>query len=267
MYKAISLLVISAVLLTFTLCSCNINVAEEETTDNSESVMAAIDKSSPITSGNLITKTNTDDNGNININYYDSKGNLVENFVWSDDENVEHTLMKYSESNLLLQKEEIAPDGKKNFVESYQYDKDNKIQQKTVSEFEDGKLKISTAYNAKNEKTSHSISFYNDTDKLSKVERYDENDSLEEYYMYEYNDDGKTVKYSAFDAEGNLKKYTTFDYNDNGQLSIERYFSNDNKLENYYKFEYFENGDMKSSSYYDSEGNLLSEDFFEQTTN
>ena len=51
------------------------------TTDNSQQIMDAIDKSSPITTGNLITKTDTDEDGNLNINYYDSNGNLVDNYT------------------------------------------------------------------------------------------------------------------------------------------------------------------------------------------
>ena len=56
MYKAISLLVLSAALIAVALTACSPQVAEEETTDNS-SIISAIDNSSPITKGNLITKT------------------------------------------------------------------------------------------------------------------------------------------------------------------------------------------------------------------
>lgn len=262
MNKAISLMILAAMIFTLVLCSCSPQPAEEETTDNSQQVIDAIDKSSPITAGNLITKTNTDENGNLNIDYYDSKGNLVENFVWSDDENISHSLMKYSSSDMLIQKEEISPDGQKNKVESYQYDDDNKIKKTTVSEFEDGKVKVLTTLDADNKVTSKSLSFY-ESGKLSKVERYDAADKLEEYYTYEYNEDGKTSKYSAFLADGTLKKYTTFEYNEKGLLETERYFDGKDNPDGYYSFTYHDSGNMKSSTYYDSEGKKVSEDFFE----
>lgn len=266
MYKAISLLVISATLIALALSGCSPQVAEEETTDNS-SIISAIDNSSPITKGNLITKTNTDENGNININYFDSKGNLVENFVWDDDEKISHSLMTYSDSDKLIQKEELSPDGQQNKVESYQYDSDNNLQQKTVSEFEAGKLTVSTIYSSDNTITSKSLSFYNDAGKLHKIERYDSQDNLEEYYTYEYNNNGQTIKYSAYDADETLLKYTTFEYNDNGMLKFERFFDKDNNPDGYYAFTYHESGNMKSSAKYDSDGKLLSEDFFEDSVN
>lgn len=262
MNKAIPLMILASMILTLLLCSCSPKPAEEETTDNSQQIINAIDKSSPITTGNLITKTNTDENGNLNIDYYDSNGNIVENFVWSDDKNISHSLMKYSSSDLLVQKEDISPDGKRNKVESYQYDENNKIQRTTVSEFEDGKLKVSTIFDSENKKTSQSLSFYED-DRLSKVERYDAEDKMEEYYVYEYNEDGKTAKYSAYSADGTLKKYTTFEYNEKGLLETEKYFDGNDNPDGYYSFTYHDSGNMKSSTYYNSEGKMVSEDFFE----
>ena len=262
MNKAISLLLLFAVTFTLILCSCATQPAEEPTTDNSQQIMDAIDKSSPITTGNLITKTNTDEDGNLNINYYDSNGNLVENFVWSDDENISHSVMKYSASDLLMQKEDVSPDGQRNKVEAYQYDDSNKVQKTTVSEFEDGKLKTSTIFNADNKKISKSLSFY-ENNRLSKVERYDADDKLEEYYVYEYNTEGKNIKYSAFYPDGTLKKYTTFEYNEKGFLETEKYFDGNDNPDGYYTFTYYDSGNIKSTSYYDKDGKKISEDLLE----
>ncbi|MBO5935083.1 MAG: hypothetical protein J6Q94_06305 [Clostridia bacterium] len=262
MNKAISLLLLFAITIALVLCSCAPQQTEEPTTDNNQQILDVIDKSSPITTGNLITKTETDENGNLNINYFDSNGNLVENFVWSDDENISHSLMKYSGTDLLVQKEDISPDGQRNKVESYQYDDNNKVQKTTVSEFEDGKLKTSTIFNADNKKISKSLSFY-ENNRLSKVERYDADDKLEEYYVYEYNTDGKNIKYSAFYPDGTLKKYTTFEYNEKGLLETEKYFDGNNNPDGYYSFTYHDSGNMKSSAYYDKDGKKISEDIFE----
>ena len=266
MYKAISLLLVSATLFAVALSGCSPQIAEEETTDNS-SIITALDNSSPITKGNLITKTNTDENGNININYFDTNGNLVENYVWDDNEKISHSVMTYSDSDKLMQKEELSPDGKQNKVESYKYDSDDNLQQKTVNEFKDGKLTISEIYNSDNMLTSKSLSFYNDAGKLNKIERYDSQDKLEEYYTYEYNDDGRTVKYSAYDSNESLVKYTTFEYNDNGLLAFERFFDKDGNSDGYYSFTYHESGNIKSSEKYDSNGKLLSKDVFDDTIN
>ena len=262
MYKAISLLVLSAALIAVALSGCAPHVAEEETTDNSN-IISAIDNSSPITKGNLITKTKTDENGNINVNYFDTNGNLVENFVWDDDLKISHSVMTYSDTDKLMQKEELSPDGKQNKVESYRYDSEDNLQQKTVSEFEDGKLTVSTIYNSDDKLTSKSLSFYNDAGKLEKIERYNSQDVLEEYYTYEYNENGQTVKYSAYNADGSLLKYTIFEYNENGKLAFERFYDRDDNSDGYYAFTYHESGNMKSSAKYDAEGKLLSEDLFE----
>ncbi len=262
MNKAISLMILASMVLTLILCSCSPKPAEEETTDISQQIITAIDKSSPITEGNLITKTNTDKNGNLNIDYYDSQGNLVENFIWSEDKNISHSIMKYSSEDLLVQKEELSPDGQRNKVESYQYDENNNIQKTTVSEFEDGKLKTSTIFDAGNKKTSQSLSFY-ENDRLSKVERYDAEGNLEEYYTYKYNEEGKTVKYSAYYSDGTLKKYTTFEYNEKGLLETEKYFDGNDKSDGYYTFTYHDSGNMKSSTHYNADGKKVSEDFFE----
>ncbi len=261
MQKTIALLVFSTVFLTLFLCACNKKPSEEQTTDNSDKVFTAIDKSTPISQGNLITKTDTDSDGNLNINYYDSKGNLVENFIWDDDEKVSHSVMTYSETNQLIQKENISPDGQSNTVESYKYNNENSVEQKTVSEYEDGKLKKSTMYDADNKCTGYSLSFYNEADLLTKIERYDSADKLIEYFMYEYNDESQNIKYSAYTSDAVLTKYTTFDYNDEGKVSQEKYFDGNNELLSYYTFEYDENGNMTISRSYDSQGNLKSEDF------
>lgn len=266
MQKAISILVFSAAVMTLLLSACDTQPAEEPSTDFSDKIIAAIDKSSPISQGNLITKTNTDDDGNLNISYYDSKGNMVESFIWKDNEKISHSLMTYSDSDKLVRKEEISPDGQSNKVESYKYDANDDIEQKTVNEFEDGKLRKSTVFDADNNVTGYTLSFYSDSDLLTKIERYDEDEDLVEYFMYEYNNKNQNVKYSAYDSDKALVKYTTFEYNEHGKVSIERYFDNDNKLQSYYTFEYFDNGDMMASRSYDSDGNLKSEDFFEKTT-
>lgn len=266
MRKVIPLLLFSAVIVAISLSGCDNKVTEEETTDVNEKIIATIDKSLPVTKGNLITKTNTDVDGNIAINYYDSVGNLVESYLWSeDDEILSHSIITYTPDNNVQQKEEIAPDGSSTSVESYQYDNNGDLKTKTINEFNDGKLSKSTSYSADGEITGYSLSEYSEEGLLEKIERFDNSNKLCEYYTYEYNDFGQTIKYSSFNSEHNLICYTLFDYNKKGLLETEKYYNSENKLENYYLFTYYDNGSIQSSASYDSQGNLLSEDYFEKT--
>lgn len=265
MYKTISLLVISAALLAILLCSCQADISDEETTDNNEKIIAAIDKSSPVTKGNLITKTETADDGKIIIGYYDSNHNLVEKFVWNDDENIAHSVMQYSSTNKLQTKEELTPDGKTESIEAYQYDADENLIGKTVNEFENGMQKKSTVYDSDNKITGYSVSYYNDAELLTKIERFNSHNKLEEYYMYEYDSNGQTVKYSAYDSNSVLSKYTTFEYDDGGRMTIDRYFDSNNTLLSYNLYEYHESGNIKSVARYDSDGTVTDIDYFDDT--
>ena len=150
MPKSIAIIALSVVAFCLILTGCGKSTSDELTTDNTDAFLETIDKSTPISTGNLITKTSTDADGNLNVNYYDAKGNLVENFVWDDDEKIGHSVMKYSDDNRLLQKENISDDGKNNTVEAYRYGADNTVDQKTVSEYKDGKLNKSTIYDKDN---------------------------------------------------------------------------------------------------------------------
>lgn len=263
MYKAISILVLGAVFAACLLCSCDADKSEELTTDINDKVISAIDKSSPITDGNLITKTNTDDDGNINIDYFDNKGNLVEQFVWQDESTKSHTVMKYSEDNKVMSKEEISPDGQSNVVYSYQYDSDNNITGTTVSTFSDGMLKKSSTCDSDDNVTSNSYYFYDDSKNLTKIERRDSNDALIEYFEYTYDTDGQKSKYSSFAADGAIKKYTLFEYNDKSQLIQEKYFDSSDVMQYRFVYEYFDSGNMKSSTQYDSNDNIVSQDTFQ----
>ena len=247
------------------MCGCDTASGNEETTDMNEDIIAAIDRSAPITTGNLITKTSTDTDGNINICYYDNNDNLVEKYVWDEDSEVSHVIMSYSATAKLITKEDISPDGQTNTVYSYKYDSDDTLSQTTVSEFEDGFLAKSTTYDSEENVTGYSLYFYNDTKGLSKIEIYDEGDTLLEYFMYEYDANGNKVKYSAFSADGNLEQYTTFEYNDASLLVKEKYFNSANELQNYSIYEYYDSGSMKTAAKYDSDGNEISKDYFDDT--
>lgn len=266
MRKAIPLILLSAALVTVALSGCDKKMTEEPTTDLNEKIIATIDKSLPVTKGNLITKTNTDTEGNVAIEYYDSVGNLVESYLWSeDDEILSHSVITYTPDNNIRQKEEIAPDGTSSSVESYQYDNEGNFKSKTLNEFEEGKLSKSTSYGADGKITGYSLSEYSDEGLLKKIERFNNSDELCEYYTYEYNDIGQTVKYSAFSSEDELIRYTLFEYNEKGLLTTEKYYDGENKLENYYSFTYYDDGTMQSSASYDSQGNLISEDYFDKS--
>ena len=266
MQKAISFLMIGAVVMSLLLCSCDATGGTEETSDQNDEIIAAIDKSSPITSGNLITKSKVDEDGNVNISYYDNHDNLVEQYIWHDGNQKSHTVMTYSDTKMLLTKEELTPQGSHNLLTQYQYDSEDNLLQKTINEFENGQLTKSTTYNADEEITGYSLSFYNDTNRISKIERYDADGEMQEYFMYEYDGDGHTSKYSAYTEDGVLKRYTTFAFNDKGWLIEEKYFDGGNKLQEYYIFDYYDSGNQKTSSHYDAEGNLLSEDHFDDVS-
>lgn len=262
MVKTIAAILISSVVFTLLLASCSKTNTEEPTTDYADRVIAAIDKSTPVTQGNLITKTETDADGNLNINYYNSDGNLVENFIWTETENISHSLMTYSETDKLLQKEYLSPQGITASVESYVYDTADNLEKKTVNVYEDGKNKTSTTYDANDNVINSSSYSYNDSELLTKIEIFDKNNKLSEYFCYEYNDKYQNVKYSAYGADSTLKKYTTFEYNDAGLTTTERNFDGSDNLLDYYTMEYSDNNELVASRHFDSQGNLTSEDIY-----
>ncbi len=262
MVKTIAALLISSVAITLLLASCSKSNSEEPTTDDTDKVIAAIDKSIPVTSGNLITKTETDADGNLNINYYNSDGNLVENFVWTETENISHSLMTYSETDKLMQKEYLTPQGITSSVESYVYDSADNLEKKTVNVYEDGKNMTSTTYDADNNVLNSSTYSYNNIELLTKIEIFDKDNNLSEYFCYEYNDKNQNVKYSAYGADSTLKKYTTFEYNDAGLTVAERNFDRENNLLDYYTMEYSDNNELVASRHFDGQGNLTSEDIY-----
>lgn len=266
MQKAVSLLILSAVLLSILLCGCDSSGKEEETTDNSESISVAIEKSSPITKGNLITKAKIDGNNNINVEFYDNNGNLAELFVWDGENQKSHTVMTYSESKKMITKEELTPTGNHSLFTSYQYDSSDALVQSTVSEYEDGILTKATTYDKDNNVIGYSVSERNDSDQVTKIERYDGADKLQEYFVYDYDKNGRTSKSSTYNGDGTLKKYTVFTFNDDGRLIEEHYYDGNDKLTEYYVYDYYESGNRKSLSYYGADGKLISSDSFEDTT-
>ena len=200
MHKALSAAIAGTLSLSVLLCGCAKKDSKESATDNNDRLIEIIDKSTPITDGNLITKTNSDSDGNINVDYYDNNGNLVEQYLWEDDAEKAHTVMTYSEDNKMLTKEDISPDGQANVVYSYEYDENNSLSSSNESIYEDGALKKSTNYDADGNTIGYSEYYYDDARRLIKIDRY-EADALAEYFEYEYNSDGQTSKYSAYSAE------------------------------------------------------------------
>ncbi len=263
MHKAIPLILFSAVFISVLMTGCNNTVIEEPTTDTNEKIIETIEKSKPVTQGNLITKTNTDDEGKVSVEYYDSFGNLVESYLWNNNEVLSHSIITYTPDNNIQRKEEIDANGLNSSIESFKYDNEGNLQSKTFNEFTDGRLTKSTNYDSGGNVTGYSVSEYNDDDLLVKINRYDNNDSLLDYYTYEYNDKSQAVRYSGFDSEDNLLRYTVFDFNDKGLIQTEKYYDSNNNLESYYSFTYDENGNMIMSSSFDAEGNLISEDIFD----
>lgn len=266
MQKAISLLLIGAVVMSVFLCSCESQSGNEESsTGDDEKIIAVIEKSIPITKGNLITKTKTDGK-DIIVDYYDSFANLIEEFVWANGETQkQHTVYAYTQDNAIASVTELTPDGKHMLVTAYQY-AGSDLYQKTISEYEDGRLNKTTTYNAQDEVTGYSLSHYGEEDRLEKIERFDSENKLEEYFLYEYDSAGRTSRYASYTADDQLKQYSTFTFNTDGKLTEEKYFNGNDELESYYKFSYYASGTMKDSVRYDANGNILSQDFFEDET-
>jgi len=251
----------SATLLMLFLCGCDNTKPEEETTDVNETVMELIEKSNPVTEGNLITKTKTDSENNIHVEYYDSVGNLVETFIWDDNNaNIRHSITQYTPDRKIQKEETIIPTDNYSVVTSYNYDGSGNLLSKTSSSYRDNRLYSTFLCDAQGELTEHTRRTYNN-DLLTKVERFDKNDSLIEYSVYEYNDSLQMIKHSVFDKDGNNIKYTVFEYSNN-ILIYEKYYSPDDSLNNYNEYTYNDDGTKKSVISYDSEGNLLSENYF-----
>lgn len=266
MQKAISFLLIGAAIMSVFLCACDSQTGEEESTDNNDKIIAVTDKSTPITKGNLITKTKAADDG-IVVEFYDSNSNLVEEFVWADEETQkQHTVYTYTSNNQISTQTELTQNGKHMITTMYQYNSDTTLLQKTISEYEDGLMTKATTYNADDEITGYSVSKYNDNGRLIRIDRFDEANDLVEYFMYEYDDSGRTSRYASYTAADELKQYSTFSYGENGKLAEEKYYSGDDTLEHYYKFDYYASGAKKESTHYDADGSILSQDFFEDET-
>ena len=265
MHKAFSAIIAATFSLTVLLCGCDKTDSDESSTDYNEQLIEIIDKSTPITDGNLITKTNTDNDGNINVDYYDNNGNLVEQFLWEDDANKTHTVMTYSQDNKMLTKEELSPDGQSNVVYSYQYDEKNSLTSSTESVYSDGALSKSVNYDAENNETGRTEYHYNDSKQLIRIERFD-NSEIAEYFEYEYNTEGLASKYASYSADGKIKKYTTFEYNDQSLISVEYSFDSSDVLQNRIEYEYYASGEMKSCTKYDSNGNILTQSTFDDKT-
>ena len=258
MHKAFAAIIAAALSLTVLLCGCSTKDSKESSTDNNEMLIEIIDKSTPITDGNLITKTNTDDDGNINVDYYDNNGNLVEQFLWENDEKKAHTVMKYSQDNKMLTKEELSPDGQSNVIYSYEYDEKNNLSSSTESVYSDGALSKSVTYDADSNETGRTEYRYNDNGQLTKIERYD-NSGIAEYFEYEYNSDGLASKYASYSADGKIKKYTTFEYNDKALISVEYSYDASDVLQDRIVYEYYASGAMKSCTKYDASRNILTQ--------
>ncbi len=266
MRKTISLIIFTAMVLTSSLTGCDINVSDAHTTELSDKVISVIDKSTPITQGNLITKTKTDDNGSISVDYYNSNGNMVESYVWDKNDNMtSHSVMTYDANNNITLKEHIDANGNRPFTENFYYTHDGKLDSKAEREYSDGKLTKETNFDSNGKKTGHSLTHYKDT-LLVKVERFEADGELDQYYVYEYNDNKQTIKYSSYNGDGELEKYTTFEYKNN-VLAKEMYFDDDDELIKYYLFEYFESGNKKSVNCYDKDNKLISSDYFDDISN
>lgn len=264
MYKTVSVFIFAAFCISLILSACDINTDNEYESESNNEIIEVIDKSKPITDGNLITKTNTEKDGSINVEYFDNSDNLVEQYVWKDDAPVSHYVMTYTDDNLVMTKEEISPDGSDNVVYSYQYDSDNSIFQTTKSIYKDGMLTKSEIYDSNNTVTESTHYTYNENKKLSQVRRFDNNDILLEYFSYEYTDNGLMKKYSSHTADGDIKMYTTFEYNSEALLICEKYFNEKNELQYSMSYDYYESGTKKSSTKYDSQGNILSQTNFDE---
>lgn len=259
MNKTISVFILGAIFVSCVLSACDVKTNNESETDINSEIIEVIEKSQPISDGNLITKTNTEKDGSINVEYFDNNDNLVEQYVWKDDDKISHSVMTYTEDNMIMTKEEISPDGQSNTVYSYQYDSDNNISQTTKSLYENGLIKKSETYNNNDEITGSAEYIYNAENKLSQIKRYDESQALLEYFTYEYMDNGMVNKYSSYSADGEIKKYTTFEYNEDSLPVLENYFDGDDKKEYSIAYDYYESGAKKSSTQYDSNGNIISQ--------
>lgn len=264
MKKVLSMIVLGAVGTALLLASCDANTtSDDESTQLSEEMVQIIEKSSPVTSGNLITKTNSGSDGNVYVEYYDNNDNLVEEYVWNDDEFISHTVTTYTQSNLYATKEFIAQDGSRNLLYSYEYENESLVATK-LSEYENGLLKKSTTTDADGNVTGYSVNSYNSNNQIEKIEIFNADDVLSEYYTYTYDSEGRQTKYSACSADGTVLKYTAFEYSENGTVT-EKYFDAKGTLEKYFIKEYFKDGNIKSNTEYDSQGNIISQDIFEES--
>ncbi len=255
MYRKFSLIFITAILLTTALTGCDSEIKNESTTVSNESIQALIDKTTPMTDGDLIKVSKTDENGNLSIEYYDADDNLVENFVWGDNGTIiSHHVMKYNENNKITSKEEIAEDGNKPIVESYNYDNNGELSSVSKKEFSQGNLTKETIFNDAGDVTQYIYNHF-ENGLLLKTERCNSDNKINEYVVNEYNDKAQLIKATTFDSDNKQKNSTTFEYSDK-HLIKESYFDSNDNLTKYYVFTYNADGTTNTSTLYDADGNI-----------
>ncbi len=262
MNKLISVIALSAAVTLF-FAGCDNTVKEEETTDSNEEFIEIIDKSRPVTSGNLITKTNTDDDGNVNVSYYDNSSKLVEQYVWNGDDNLSHVVMTYNSNTLLSSKEEISPDGQSNVVYNYQYDDNDKLSKTSISSFSGGYIEKTVTYDSGSNITGTTLYTYGEKNEVKKIERFNGNDNIIDYIIYDYSESGLRTKATEFNADGKMREFTVLEYDDGALLSKESRYNEDADLTGYNTYDYYEDGRIKASKQFDSNGKLLSSSEFD----
>lgn len=261
MKKTFSALILSSLFLTLFFCGCNSdNEATEQESGFSDEVIAVIEKSSTVTQGNFTAKTVTDDDGNLNVRYYDGNDLLVEEYVWSEDKEVSHTVMKYDENSLLQTKELISPDGQSNVVYQYNYDMVNSLSSYSEYIYADGMLDVINRYDSIGDITMHIVNSYDDRNNLIKAENFDGNGDMTSYTIREYDENNFLQKISNFNGDGSLINYETSEYENDGKKEIVRHFNSDGLLEFAHEYEYDDDGNIISlNRLYSSKENASSE--------
>ena len=259
-----SIFLISILVCILFICGCNTEKESvEQSSDFSDELIETINKSPAISSGNLITKTATDSDGNIYIRYYDKSNNLSEEYVWNKDLIISHTVMQYNPSGTLSSKEIISSNGQSNIGYYYSYDDNDSLINTTEHTYSNALLTQSKTVDTNNKTIDYTKYTYTTTKQLKRVDYFDGSDNLLKYTVYEYSESDQIIKYSVFDSQETLQNYSTYEYNNEGKTIQTNYFDSNGKLQNYSVIEYYEDtGETKSVTTYDSNGTELTKEFY-----
>lgn len=225
---SISISIISILIVVF-FCSCSerpSEIEEESRTDIKSDVYHAIESCVPKTAGNLVTKTKYNSDGNLQIDYIDASGNVVETYIVHEKKVLSHTLYTYTAQSQIETERTFDKDDRLTAEIKYLYESDGDFDGAKITQFKKGVAVKISYLDSDSELESYAIPHYKDG-KLVKADYYENDGDLKYSFTYEYNSDGNVTKFSQYEPDGDLVKETMYEYGEGNELMTEFDIYND----------------------------------------